>query len=232
MNLYVGTSGYSYKEWKGKFYPAKLPARQMLHFYGQSFRAVEINSTFNGLPKTSAMERWIEAVGGDFKFALKAPRQITHLKKLKDADDLVPHLLETTDVLSEHRGPMLFQLPPKSEKDAPRLRSFLALLPSQCNAVFEFRHPSWFDEEVFGLLRDHHAALCIADADDDLKVPFVATSDWGYLRLRRPDYSNAQLKTWVKRVQQQDWRSAFVFFKHEDEANGPRLAQRFMKLTA
>ena len=232
MNLYVGTSGYSYMEWRGKFYPKNLPARQMLHFYGECFRSVEINSTFNAMPKTSVMEQWAEAVGGDFKFALKAPRQITHVKRLKGADDLVSHLLEAAGSLSEHQGPVLFQLPPNSKKDLPRLHAFLALLPSQCYAVFEFRHPSWFDEGVFGLLRDHRAALCVADAEDDLEVPFAATADWGYLRLRRSDYSDAQLKTWVKRVQKQDWRSAFVFFRHEDEGNGPRLAQRFMELTA
>jgi len=232
MNLYVGTSGYSYGAWKGKFYPKNLPAPQMLHFYGERFRSVEINSTFNGTPKTSVMEQWAEAVGGDFKFALKAPRQITHVKRLKGADDLVSHLLEAAGVLSEHQGPVLFQLPPNSKIDLPRLRAFLALLPSQLNAAFEFRHPSWFDEEVFGLLRDHRAALCIADAEDDLEVHFAVTADWGYLRLRRSDYSDAQLKTWVKRVRKQNWQSAFVFFRHEDEGNGPRLAQRFMELTA
>jgi uncharacterized protein YecE (DUF72 family) len=230
MNLYVGTSGYSYEAWKGKFYPENLPARQMLHFYGECFRAVEINSTFNGTPKTSVMERWVEAVGGDFKFALKAPRQITHVKRLKGADDLVSHLLEAAGILSEHQGPVLFQLPPNSKKDLPRLRAFLALLPSQRYVAFEFRHPSWFDEEVLEELREHRAALCVADAEDDLEVPFTATADWGYLRLRRSDYSDAELKTWIKRVQH--WQRAFVFFRHEDDGNGPRLAQRFMELTA
>jgi len=232
MNLYVGTSGYSYKEWKGKFYPKDLPARQMLPFYGACFRTVEINSTFNGTPKAAVLEGWANAVGGDFKFALKAPRQITHLKRLKDAGDLVADLLEAAAALSEHQGPVLFQLPPTSKKDMPRLRAFLAQLPSQRCAAFEFRHPSWFDDEVLGLLRDHRAALCVADAEGELEVPCAATTDWGYLRLRRPDYSDAELRTWVKRVQKQDWRSAFVFFKHEDEGKGPRLAQRFMELTA
>ena len=213
MNLFVGTSGYSYKEWKGKFYPKDLPARQMLHFYGECFRTVEINSTFNGTPKASVVESWAKAVRGDFQFALKAPKEITHLKRLKDADDLVSHLLTAAGALSEHQGPVLFQLPPTSTKDMPRLHAFLALLPWQRRVAFEFRHPSWFDDEVLGLLRDHRAALCVADAEGDLKVPFAATADWGYLRLRRPDYSDAELKTWVKRVQEQDWRSAFVFFK-------------------
>jgi uncharacterized protein YecE (DUF72 family) len=230
QSIYVGTSGYSYKEWEGKFYPMDLPVRQMLRFYGERFRTVEINSTFNGTPKTSALERWVEAVGGDFKFALKAPRQITHLKMLKDVGDLVSNLLATTGVLSEHQGPVLFQLPPKLKKDISRLRAFLALLPLQRCAAFEFRHPSWFDDEVFGLLRDHRAALCVADADGDLEVPFTATADWGYLRLRRSNYSDAELKTWVKRVKKQDWRNAFVFFRHDDEGNGPQMATRIIEL--
>jgi uncharacterized protein YecE (DUF72 family) len=232
MNLYVGTSGYSYREWKSKFYPKDLPARQMLAFYGECFRTVEINSTFNGTPKTSVVEGWAKTVRGDFKFALKAPREITHLKRLKDVGDLVANLLEAAGALSEHQGPVLFQLPPTSKKDMPRLHAFLGLLPLQHCAAFEFRHPSWFDDEVLGLLRDHRAALCVADAEGDLEVPLVATADWGYLRLRRPDYSDAELKMWVKWVREQDWRSAFVFFKHEDEGKGPRMAQRFMELAA
>jgi uncharacterized protein YecE (DUF72 family) len=232
MNLYVGTSGYSYPKWKGPFYPKDLPNRQMLPFYGARFRTVEINSTFNGTPTAAVVEGWAKAVGGDFQFALKAPRQITHLKRLKDVGDLVANLLEAAGALSEHQGPVLFQLPPTSKKDMPRLRAFLALLPLQCCAAFEFRHPSWFDDEVLGLLRDHRAALCVADAEGELEVPCAATTDWGYLRLRRDDYSDAELRTWVQRVQEQDWRSAFVFFKHEDQGKGPRLAQRLMELAA
>jgi uncharacterized protein YecE (DUF72 family) len=232
MNLYVGTSGYSYKEWKGTFYPNDLPLRQMLRFYGKRFRTVEINSTFRGLPKASVLEGWADAVPADFQFAIKAPQQITHVQRLKDAGELVSQLLQVAGVLKERRGSLLFQLPPTSKKDVPRLRAFLALLPSPHRAAFEFRHPSWFDDEVLGLLRDHRAALCVADADGNLEVPFVATTDWGYLRLRRPDYSDVELRTWVKRVREQDWRSAFVFFKHEEEGKGPRLAQCFIELAA
>jgi uncharacterized protein YecE (DUF72 family) len=232
MNLYVGTSGYSYKPWKGTFYPKDLPVRQMLRFYGERFRTVEINSTFYGMPKVSILEGWAGTVPTDFQFVLKAPKEITHVRKLNDAGDLVAQLLEAAGALSEHQGPVLFQLPPTSKKDMPRLRAFLALLPLQRCAAFEFRHPSWFDDEVLGLLRDHRAALCVADAESNLEVPFAATADWGYLRLRRPDYNDAELKMWVKRVQGQNWRSAFVFFKHEDEGKGPRLAQRFMELAA
>jgi uncharacterized protein YecE (DUF72 family) len=232
MDLYVGTSGYSYKPWKGSFYPKDLPVRQMLRYYGERFRTVEINSTFYGMPKVSILEGWASAVPTDFQFVLKAPKEITHVRKLHNAGDLVSQLLEVAAALSEHQGPVLFQLPPTSKKDMPRLRAFLALLRSHQGAAFEFRHPSWFDDEVLGLLGDHHAALCVADAEGELDVPWVATADWGYLRLRRLDYSDAELKTWVKRVQEQGWRSAFVFFKHEDQGKGPRLAQRFMELAA
>jgi uncharacterized protein YecE (DUF72 family) len=232
MGLYVGTSGYSYKPWKGTFYPKDLPDRQMLRYYGERFRTVEINSTFYGMPRASVLEGWAGAVPAGFQFVLKAPRQITHERKLGDAGDLVSHLLEVAGALTERRGPLLFQLPATSKKDVTRLRAFLEVLPRQLRVAFEFRHPSWFDDEVFGLLRDHRAALCVADADGDLEVPFEATSDWGYLRLRRPDYGDAELTGWVKRVQGQDWRDAFVFFKHEDEGKGPRMAKRFMELAA
>jgi uncharacterized protein YecE (DUF72 family) len=232
MNLYVGTSGYSYKEWKGTFYPKKLPAKQMLRYYGEHFRAVEINNTFYRLPETSVVEAWAGEVPSDFRFVIKAPDQITHKQRLKDADDPVSRLLEAARVLKERLGPLFFQLPPYFKKDAPRLREFLALLPSQFPAAFEFRHPSWFDDEVFGLLRDHRAALCVAEAEDGPEVPFVATARWGYLRLRGADYGDAELKAWVQKIRGQDWRDVFVFFKHEDTGTGPRLAKRFLELAA
>jgi len=230
MNLYVGTSGYAYKQWKGPFYPQDLPARRMLRYYGEHFRTVEINSTFRRLPKASVLEAWNEAVPADFKFVLKAPQRITHFQRLKDAGDSVSDLLETAAALRERLGPLLFQLPPNLKKDVPRLRDFLALLPSNRRAAFEFRHQSWFDPEVLGLLRNHPAALCIAEAEGDLEVPFVSTVDWGYLRLRRLDYGDAELTAWVKRVRQQLWRDVFVFFKHEDTGKGPQLAKRFLEL--
>jgi uncharacterized protein YecE (DUF72 family) len=232
MDLYVGTSGYSYKPWKGKFYPKDLPDREMLSFYGEHFRAVEINNTFVAVPKPSVLEGWAAGVPDGFQFALKAPRQITHLRRLNNADEPLTRLFDAADVLADKLGPFLFQLPPTLKKDVLRLRTFLALIPTHVRAAFEFRHPSWFDDEVIGLLREHRAALCIADEDDELDVPFVATTDWGFLRLRRPDYPAAMLKSWVKRVKAQTWASAFVFFKHEDEANGPRLAKQFLKLAA
>lgn len=230
MNLYVGTSGYSYKEWKGIFYPESLPAKQMLRYYGGRFRTVEINNTFYRLPKASTLEGWAGEVPADFKFALKASRRITHIQRLKDTEDLVSYLFEAAGVLKDRLGPLLFQLPPYLKKDVSRLQGFLELLPDRRRAAFEFRHQSWFDDEVFGLLHAHGVALCIADADDDLDVPFKATGDWGYLRLRRAGYGDTALKTWAKKVREQGWRDVFVFFKHEAEGSGPQLAERFMEL--
>jgi len=229
MNLYVGTSGYSYKEWKGSFYPKDLPAKQMLHYYGERFRTVEINNTFYRMPKASVLESWAAEVPADFKFVLKASQRITHMQRLKDAGDSVSYLLQTAGTLAERLGPLLFQLPPNLKKDAQRLQDFLLLLPRGL-AAFEFRHASWFDDEVFDLLRDRQAALCIAEAEDGVEVPFVSTANWGYLRLRRPDYGDAELKAWINRVRQRDWQDAFIFFKHEDEGRGPLMAKRFLEM--
>ena len=232
MNLYVGTSGYSYKEWQGNFYPDHLSPKEMLRFYGERFRTVEINNTFYRMPKASVLEAWAHEVPPDFKFVIKAPQRITHVQRLMNVDDSMPYLIEVVEVLKGRLGPLLFQLPPSLRKDATRLRAFLALLPAHCRAAFEFRHQSWFDDEVFRLLREHHAAFCIAEAEDDLEVPFVATADWGYLRLRRPDYRDDELKTWVERARQQEWRDVYAFFKHEDEGKGPAMAKRFLELAA
>jgi len=230
MNLYVGTSGYSYKEWKGPFYPEDLPDKQMLRFYGEHFRSVEINNTFYRMPKSSVLEAWAAEVPADFKFVIKASQRNTHVQRLKDCRDSVDYLLDVIGVLKERLGPVLFQLPPNLPKDAARLRDFLALLPRERRLAFEFRHQSWFDDEVFAILRDRRAVLCIAEAENDLEIPFVSTADWGYLRLRRPDYGDAELKSWVKRVKEQKWQDAFIFFKHEDEGRGPQMAKRFLEL--
>jgi uncharacterized protein YecE (DUF72 family) len=230
MHLYVGTSGYSYKQWKGNFYPKGLPEKQMLGHYAEHFRSVELNDTFRSLPEPTVLEKRARQVPTGFRFALKAPQRITHFRRLTDVGDLVSHLFEVAAALKRRLGPVLFQLPANFKKDVARLQIFLARLPARRRVAFEFRHQSWFDDEVFGLLRKYRAALCIADADGDLKIPFVATTDWGYLRLRRSIYSTAALKKWVKRIGEQNWRDAFVFFKHEDEANGPRLAKRFLEL--
>jgi len=230
MNLYVGTSGFSYKEWKGPFYPEDLPDKRMLRFYGERFRTVEINNTFYRMPKAAVLEAWTAEVPADFKFVIKASQRITHMQRLKDADDSVAYLLKVVGALQERLGPLLFQLPPYLQKDVPRLHDFLDLLPKERRAAFEFRHQSWFDAEVFGLLRDYQAVLCIAEAENDLEIPFESTADWGYLRLRRPDYGDLELKAWTQRLQQAKWKEAFVFFKHEDEGKAPLMGKRFLEL--
>ena len=159
MKLYVGTSGYAYKEWKGSFYPRDLPAKRMLHYYGEHFRTVEINNTFYRMPTAALLETWAGEVPGDFRFVLKASQRITHLQRLKDADDSVAYLLDVAGTLKTRLGALLFQLPPNLKMDVPRLRAFLELLPPQSRAAFEFRHASWFDDEVFALLHAHRAAL-------------------------------------------------------------------------
>ena len=232
MNLYVGTSGYSFKEWKGSFYPQDLPEKRMLQYYGEHFRAVEINNTFHRMPKVSVLEAWAGEVPSDFRFVLKAPQSITHLQRLKDADESVSYLLEVAGALRERLGALLFQLPPNLKKDVPRLSEFLALLPAPRRAAFEFRHQSWFDEEVFTLLNRHRAALCLAEAENDLEIPLVATADWGYLRLRRPDYGDRELQKWAAVVREQKWQDVFVFFKHEEAGRGPQLAERFLEFAA
>ncbi len=229
MKLYVGTSGYCYPEWKGTFYPENISEKQMLRFYGERFGSVEINNTFYRMPKASVLDAWTSEVPANFKFVLKAPQRITHFQRLKEAGDNVEYFLKTATTLKKRLGPLLFQLPPYLKKDVVRLRDFLPTL-GRTPAAFEFRHQSWFDDEVFALLRGHQAALCIAEAENDLNIPFVSTADWGYLRLRRPDYGDPELKAWADRVRQHGWREAFVFFKHEEEGKGPQMAKRFLEL--
>ena len=226
--LYTGTSGYSFKTWKGIFYPEDLPEKQMLPYYGSRFQTVEINYTFHHMPSVTLFESWKEKVPPDFKFVLKAPRRITHTLRLKNTADPLSFFLKTAETLQNRLGPVLFQLPPSLKKDGECLRDFISLLPPRILTAFEFRHPSWFDDDIFGLLQDHGCALCIADAEEDLEVPFAATADWGYLRLRRPGYSDADLVFWAERIKKQPWHSVYVFFKHEVE--GPHMALHFTEI--
>jgi uncharacterized protein YecE (DUF72 family) len=231
MKLFVGTSGYSYKQWKGHFYPEKLSDKEFLNFYGTKLNAVEINNTFYQMPKEAAMQHWAEQVSKGFAFSIKASQRITHIKRLNDVGSETEYLIRTARTLGEKLGVLLFQLPPNMKKDSARLDAFFKPLSGDVRIAFEFRHESWFDEETFALLRTHNASLCIADVDDDgLHVPFVSTANWGYLRLRREHYTPAELKKWHKKVNEQKWNAAFIFFKHEDEAIGPKLAMQFLNL--
>jgi uncharacterized protein YecE (DUF72 family) len=230
MRFYVGTSGYSYKEWKGSFYPEKLPQKDMLSYYAQRFSTVEINNTFYRMPKASVVESWAQQVPESFRFVLKAPQKITHFKRLKDTKEETDYLIQVASALKDRQGPLLFQLPPNLKRDLPRLEEFLSFLGGKARAAFEFRHESWLDEEVFKLLRDNSCALCLADTDDVPCDNLVCTAGWGYVRLRREGYTDQQLGDWIKRLRSQGWDQAYVFFKHEDAGIGPKLAARFLEL--
>jgi uncharacterized protein YecE (DUF72 family) len=230
MNLYVGTSGYSYKEWKGSFYPDKLAAKDMLPFYAARLSAVELNNTFYRLPQPSMVESWKSQVPDNFRFSVKASQRITHFKRLKDASDVTREMLEVVSALDDRLGVVLFQLPPNMKKDVERLEAYLQELPESLKVAFEFRHPSWFDEDVLKLLRSSNRALCVSDTDDLPANHIEKTSTWGYLRLRRVQYEKSDLTGWVDRIRKQKWTEAYVFFKHEDEATGPKLAAEFVGL--
>jgi uncharacterized protein YecE (DUF72 family) len=231
MTLHVGTSGYSYKEWKGSFYPEKIPAKEMLRYYSERLSTVEINATFYRMPQASMLENWKEQVPGSFRFSLKASQRITHFKRLKETDEETKYFLETaTTVLAEQLGVVLFQLPPNMKKDLPRLEAFLELLPATTPAAFEFRHPTWFDDDVLDLLRSQNRPLVVSDTDDLPTTHIDKTADWGYLRLRRVNYSEENLAGWVARIRDQNWKETFLFFKHEDAGTGPRLAAQFLQM--
>lgn len=230
MNLHVGTSGYSYKEWKGSFYPEKIPAKDMLRYYAERLSTVEINATFYRMPQPSMLENWKAQVPDSFRFSLKASQRITHFKRLKETDQETKYFLETSAVLREQLGVVLVQLPPNMKKDLSRLDMFLTQLPQTVRAAFEFRHPTWFDDDVLELLHSQNRALVISDTDDMPATHIDKTADWGYLRLRRVNYSEEILAEWLERIRAQDWKETFVFFKHEDEGTGPKLAAGFLKL--
>lgn len=229
MRVLAGTSGFSYKEWKGSFYPEDLPADRMLAYYAERLPAVEINNTFYRMPKPELLASWAAQVPADFRFALKASQRITHIKRLKEVDGEVKFLLGAARQLGDKLGPVLYGLPPNLKKDVPRLAAFLALLPSDVKAAFEFRNPTWHDAEVFALLKSAGAALCVAD-DEKGTTPLEATTPWGYLRLRREDYGEKDLAAWAERVRAAGWTEAYVFFKHEEEGAAPALAARFAEL--
>jgi len=230
MTLYVGTSGYSYKEWKGSFYPEKIPAKEMLRYYSERLSTVEINATFYRMPQPSMLENWKEQVPPTFRFALKASQRITHFKRLKETDEETKYFLETAAVLGDQLGVVLFQMPPNMKKDLPRLETFLTLLPPQTPAAFEFRHPTWFDDDVLDLLRSQNRPLVVSDTDDLPTTHIDKTADWGYLRLRRVNYSEENLVEWAARIRDQNWKETFLFFKHEDAGTGPKLAAQFLNI--
>ena len=231
MDLHAGTSGFAYKEWKGAFYPEDLANDRMLAFYAGELPAVEINNTFYRLPREGVLARWAEEVPDGFRFVIKASQKITHYKRLKDTDSETGYLLSALGALGAKLGAVLFQLPPNLKCDLPRLEAFLDLLPGTLAAAFEFRHPSWAEGGVREVLAARKVALVAADTDEEPWAgELPGTAPWGYLRLRRQDYDDAALAEWHRRIAATGWREAFVFFKHEDEAAGPRMARRFLEL--
>ena len=229
MKVYAGTSGYSYKEWKGAFYPEKLPAKEMLGYYAGRLPAVEINNTFYRMPKTHVVEGWAAEVPESFRFSLKASMRITHRSRLKDAGESTEFMLGQFAAMGDRLGVILFQLPPNMKQDVERLVTFLELLPEDTRAAFEFRHDSWFEESTYDCLRARNCALVISEGEEEERE-VVSTADWSYLRLRRSFYTDPELEEWAERIDAQDWNEAFVFFKHEDAGSGPRCAGQFLEL--
>jgi uncharacterized protein YecE (DUF72 family) len=231
MQVLIGTSGFSYPAWRGGFYPEKMPADKMLAYYAERLAAVEINNTFYRMPSSEVLERWAGETPPGFRFTLKSPRQITHDRRLADVAAALERLAEAARALGDKLGPVLFQLPPFFRKDLPRLDEFLAALPSGLSAALEFRHQSWFADDVYACLRARSAALCVAESED-LETPLEATAGWGYLRLRRQDYDDAAIARWAARLETQGWDTAYVFFKHEEAGKGPAAASRLRELLA
>src|SRR5262245_9489936 len=223
MQMLAGTSGYSYKEWLGHFYPDKLPAGEMLRFYAGRLPTVEINNTFYRMPDPAMLSRWLGEVPDTFTFTLKAPRRITHVKRLREAAGETAEFLKRAAVLGSRLGVVLYQLPPFQRKDLDLLRGFLEALPPAPRAAFEFRHASWEDDEVHETLRARGAMLCVAETDEG-STPFVATSDAVYLRLRRTNYEEGGLRAWVDRLASQPLDRAYVYFKHEDKGLAAKFA--------
>jgi uncharacterized protein YecE (DUF72 family) len=223
--VFVGTSGFSYPAWRGSFYPERLPPREMLGFYARQLSTVEINHTFRRLPTPALLSGWARQTPPRFRFALKAPQRITHVLRLRDAGEPTREFCRIATRLGPKLGPLLFQLPPYARFDAPRLADFLETLPVGVEPAFEFRHESWFVDATWTVLSEHRAALCIADSED-LATPPVATAPFGYLRLRRTDYGDAELDAWAQRIRETArWKRVYVYFKHEESGRGPALAR-------
>jgi uncharacterized protein YecE (DUF72 family) len=203
----------------------------MLAYYVERFTTVEINATFYRMPSATTVEGWGAAAPAGFTYVLKAPQRITHFGRLRGIDEPLRHFCDTARSLGDKLGPLLFQLPPNFKKAADRLAEVVSIVPDGFRVAFEFRHESWFDDDVYGLLRSRNAALCIADTEDGT-TPAVATADFGYVRLRAVEYSDDDLRRWLATIDQvgAGWRDAYVFFKHEDSGSGPALARRFLAL--
>ena len=231
--ILVGTSGYNYPEWKGAFYPADLPARKMLPYYAGKFPTVEINYTFYRMPTPKLIAGWREQVPASFRFTLKAPKRITHDKRLRagEVSESLHGFITAASELGPQMAALLFQLPPNFKKDLRLLNEFLSLLPPRTTAAFEFRNPSWLEDDVFDALTSRNIALCIADSETR-QTPVVATADYAYLRLRDEGYGEADIAKWAESARKlgETAKDVFVYFKHEDEGKGAAFGLQMMNL--
>lgn len=229
MRIVVGTSGFSYPEWRGTFYPEGLPEKAMLSAYGERLPSVEINNTFYQMPKPALFEGWLQKVPENFTFAIKAPRRITHISKLENVDAAMALFLQTARILGARLGPLLFQLPPTFKKNEAVLEKFLKLCPKDLSIALEFRHASWFEDSVYTLLREHAVALVAAevDADEGEGSPYVHTAPFSYIRLRKNEYDEAGLAAALERIRALGVERAFVYMKHE--VLGPSYAQKILE---
>lgn len=229
--LFVGTSGYSYKEWKGNFYPEKLPDKEMLPFYAKQFATVEINHSFYRMPSESTLQNWAKSVPEGFRFALKANQQITHIQRLRGVESTLKRFLEVASILNDgnHLGPILVQLPPTFKFDRPLLEDFLGLRPPAFLFAFEVRHRSWYTDDTYAVLRQHQTALCLSETDKQTP-PDVVTAGFTYARLRLEDYTPKQIKAWKERFDA--WLAqgtdVYVYFKHEDAGKAPAYARQLL----
>ena len=231
MNVWIGTSGFQYTEWKGSFYPEDMPAAKMLPYYAERLNTTEINYTFHRIPAAKTIENWNKLTPEKFRFALKAPQKITHWSKLRDCADTMRYFHDVTSALGEKLGPVLFQLPPTFKKDTFVLADFVNCLPDGVRAAFEFRHESWFSDEVWEIFRSRNVALCLNETAE-FAAPKIITSDFGYLRLRREDYTGDDIRSWSEfvRLHSPKWSDVFIYFKHEEAGVGPKFAKQMMAL--
>ncbi|MFA6170285.1 MAG: DUF72 domain-containing protein [Candidatus Margulisiibacteriota bacterium] len=232
MNYYIGTSGYGYKEWQGNFYPEKISAGKRLSFYASRLMTVEINNTFYRMPTINVVEAWADQVPAGFIFAVKAPQMITHIKRLQNVSKEARYFFTIVSVLGKKLGPVLFQFPASFRQDIPLLEKFIGHIPPKIACAFDFRSTTWLNKETYDLLRKRNFSLCLEDTDEKPVTELISTATWGYLRLRRTDYTDRQLAQWVKKVGTQKWEKVFVFFKHDDDeaARAPALAAGFSEL--
>ena len=230
--LYAGTSGWAYPSWKPDFYPAKLPQKNFLQHYATQLNTVEVNFTFRQLVKEITVQKWIAETPAGFRFGVKAHQVITHIKRLKGTADFVPRFLSTIEPLAraEKLGPLLFQLPPNLKADSKLLEEFLATLPRAVPSAFEFRHASWFTDEIFNLLKSHNRALCVAETEERV-TPDIVTADFCYYRYRKPSYTPAERRAMVDRLREHlsAGRNVFAYFKHEETPEGALYAEEILK---